>query len=111
MLYINRYDWSYHFSRSDDERQFQEWAESAIGPVPSNTEYPVSCNVAKSGYLVVLDAEEFGLEFLNAYQRDCDPFWGGASKEMAFLRKDRGAFGAFMSMESTEYEFGKSRMM
>jgi hypothetical protein len=67
---------------------------------------------------MLLDAEEFGEEFLQAFVRDCPARRGfelgaGEAKERLFIRKreenerDGDAIGAWMACDLTEYEFGK----
>ena len=68
---------------------------------------------------MLLDEEEFGEEFLQAFVRDCPARRGidlgaGGAKERLFIRKregnerDEDAIGAWMACGMTEYEFGKS---
>jgi hypothetical protein len=70
------------------------------------------------GFCMLLDAEEFGEEFLQAFVRDCPARRGlhlGAdeARERLFIRKREGserdgdAIGAWMACGVTEYEFGK----
>lgn len=70
------------------------------------------------GFCMLLDAEEFGEEFLQAFVRDCPVRRGlylgaGEAKERLFIRKregnehDEDAIGAWMACGMMEYEFGK----
>lgn len=70
------------------------------------------------GFCMLLDAEEFGEEFLQAFVRDCPARRGlylgaGEAKERLFIRKregnehDEDAIGAWIACGLTEYEFGK----
>jgi hypothetical protein len=69
------------------------------------------------GFCMLLDAEEFGEEFLQAFVRDCPTRRGlglraDEAKERLFTRKCEGkerdgdAIGAWMACGMTEYEFG-----
>ena len=66
------------------------------------------------GFCMLLDAEDFGEDFLQAFVRDCPATLGaGEAKERLFIRKGEGnerdgdAIGAWMACHGTEYEFGK----
>lgn len=115
ILYVGRYDWSFHFSNRSLEREFQEWAEPVIGPIPDTrdpNDYS-ECNVQKSGYFIAVDEANFGLDLVAAYKRDCERVidWvTNVSHDRTIekmLRKDDMDIGTYLSMAYTGDESGK----
>jgi len=62
--------------------------------------------VKSGGYFIAMDSENFDLDFVKAYKRDCEGE-GNKAHELIF-RKGGNKFGAYVSFPDTEYEFGKS---
>lgn len=61
---------------------------------------------AKShGYFIAMDSENFDLDFVKAYKRDCEGE-GNKAHEVIFA-KGGNKFGAYVSFPYTEYEFGE----
>ncbi|KAK0634003.1 hypothetical protein B0T14DRAFT_534019 [Immersiella caudata] len=115
VVYIGRYDWSHH-TRSTLDAEFQEWAEPVIGAIPDNGGNPyerLSCNVQKGGYLIAVDEENFGLDFVDAYKRYCDRgFRDMCNRDYSednverVFRKEGVNFGTFLSKAYTREDYG-----
>jgi hypothetical protein len=115
-VYIGRYDWSFHAFRKDVDSKFQEWAEPVIGPIPESRDPndDATCNVEKSGYFIAVDESQFGLDFVEAYKRDCDRGYrswadrGGMEPNLErVFRKDGANFGTFLSMAHSGKDYGE----
>jgi hypothetical protein len=112
VLYVGRYDWGCGGEEGEFEEEFQKWAEEAIGPVAPQPEgwYTPKSNVMPMGYLAVVDAEEWGLEFLRAYKRDCDDVVVDEEDpplERVFEKADGERIGAYVRMLAGEHEYGE----
>jgi hypothetical protein len=58
---------------------------------------------------MAVDAEEWGLDFLRAYKRECEDD-EEKTVERVFENGEGERFGAYVRMPNTEYEFGKSSL-
>jgi hypothetical protein len=65
--------------------------------------------VEKGGYFIAMDTQDFDLDFVKAYERDCEGEGIGRSHRPreAIFRKDGNKFGAHVSFPHTESEFGE----
>jgi hypothetical protein len=116
------HDWSWICEPGDPSR-LQDFVHKATGlrvvdePRGFVTSDLLALRPRWGGFCMLLDAEEFGKEFLQAFVRDCPARRGlglGAdeAKERLFIRKREGkerdgdAIGAWMACDMTEYEFG-----
>ncbi|GAB1312340.1 hypothetical protein MFIFM68171_02550 [Madurella fahalii] len=109
VLCIGRYDWECPGEEEKFEEEFQAWAEPAIGPVVPDGPYRPKSNVTSRGYFAVLDAEEWGLDFLRAYKRDCNDAVIDEEftpVERVFEKVDGKRVGAYVRMPGGEYEYG-----
>jgi hypothetical protein len=111
VVYIGRYDWSWDWRHPTDRDfvdKFQAWAEPAVGRVVPMDEWDDKrCNVNERAYFMTVDAEEWGLDLLRAYKRECEDD-GEKMVERVFENGEGERFGAYVRMPYTEYEYGKS---
>ncbi|KAJ6075683.1 uncharacterized protein N7446_003460 [Penicillium canescens] len=116
VLYVNRYDWSYHFDgqavNKSHPSEYKDFVKFAIGPKEAY----------EAGYMMVLDAEEFSPDLVDKVSRDYEPSQmqeifspirntlSNNIQERIFMKptgkQTMEGFGTFVSMEDTEYEFG-----
>lgn len=61
--------------------------------------------VKSSGYFIAMDSENFDLDFIKVYKRDCEGV-GNKAHEVIF-RKGGNKFGAYVSFPHIGDEFGK----
>jgi hypothetical protein len=110
ILYIGRYDWSYHF-REDLEPKFEQWAEPVTGAIPDTRDSGefIKCNVRNGGSLIAIDEADFDLDLVAAYKRDCDSALDTNLTETTIevFRKDGANFGTFLTMASAEEDYGE----
>jgi len=111
VLYINRYDWSYHWhdpTDSEFELKFQAFAEPVIGPIAPEENWVPENNFNLMGHFMALDADGWSPSLLRAYKEECegDPH---PCSERIFM-KDGTGLGTYVRLPRTEYEFGKSHL-
>ncbi|KAK4166937.1 hypothetical protein QBC43DRAFT_332137 [Cladorrhinum sp. PSN259] len=108
VLSIGRYDWECPGEEGEFEEKFQEWAEPAIGPVVPHESYTPKSNVTPRGYFAVVDAQEWGLDLLRAYKRDCDDaaVEGFTPVERIFEMANGEKVGAYLEIPGADYEYG-----
>lgn len=117
VLYVNRYDWSYHFKASAIDKnlpsEYKDFVQLATG----------SNEVQEGGYMMALDAEEFSPDLVDRFSQDYEPSQmqemfspirstlSNKTQEKIFMKpttqQTMEGFGTYVSMKSTEYEFGK----
>lgn len=93
-----------------DEADIYPGAERAIGPIVPQGYYVPKSNVNSNGYLALVDAEEWGLDFLQAYKRDCENVVIDeeySPVERVFEKPNGQRLGAYVRMPGGEYEFGE----
>jgi hypothetical protein len=76
---------------------------------PRSTNF-VAKDVSRGGYFMAIDSAVFDHDFLRAFKRDCEEpgnkLLSTASVEKVF-EKDGNRVGTYLSLGSTEYEFGE----
>ena len=124
MLYIGRYDWSFHCNpaRTDEKflQRYQDLLQSSTGVKFVNKEglnlgdirmiEENMMSTRQMGFIMALDADGFSSDFMQPFLKFCPATGGG---ERIFRRGDddpRGNFGAFVSIPGTEYEIGKGAL-
>lgn len=128
MLYINRYDWSFHCNPGNTDETFpqryQAFLQSSTGVQFVNKEGLDPSDIRMTernmmstrqmGFMMALDADGFSHDFMQPFLESCPATGGG---ERIFRKGDDDDdgdpsenFGAFVSIPGTEYELGKSAL-
>lgn len=122
MLYVGRYDWSWHCDPSKADETFdplyRAFVRDSTGARLTDTEgldrYDIESmermglSTRRHGFMLALDADRFSSDFMKSFIQECPDHGEG---ERIFRQAESGDdFGVFVSMSQTEYEFGKSRI-
>ena len=123
VLYVNRYNWGYHCDpgrvNAEFRHQYRDFIQRSTGASivnwddldhPGDIEGIQLLKFRWSGYLMVLDAEQFSDDIMPNFIRDC-PSSESENVERVFRNKNIEGedenFGLYVSKTGTEYDFGE----